>query len=43
MVSDRYFYHKREDDYLPVANDVKVQEKFLAMCEQVIGVHFAMD
>lgn len=39
-VSGRYFHHKRQDDYLPVANDTKVQEKFLAMCEQVTGVHF---
>ena len=39
-VSGRYFHHKRQDDYLPVANDVKVQEKFIAMCEQVTGVHF---
>jgi NAD(P)-dependent dehydrogenase (short-subunit alcohol dehydrogenase family) len=39
-ISGRYFHHKRQYDYLPVANDVKVQEKFLAMCEQVTGVHF---
>jgi NAD(P)-dependent dehydrogenase (short-subunit alcohol dehydrogenase family) len=42
-VSGRYFYHKKEDDYLPVANDVKVQEQFLVMCEQVTGVHFPVD
>jgi NAD(P)-dependent dehydrogenase (short-subunit alcohol dehydrogenase family) len=42
-VSGRYFHHKRQDDYLPVANDVKVQEKFLAMCKQVTGVHFPVD
>jgi NAD(P)-dependent dehydrogenase (short-subunit alcohol dehydrogenase family) len=42
-VSGRYFHHKREHHYLPVANDVKVQEKFLAMCEQVTGVHFPVD
>lgn len=28
-VSGRYFHHKREDHYLPVANDVMVHEKFL--------------
>lgn len=39
-VSGRYFHHKRQDDYLPVANDTKVQEKFLAICEQVTRVHF---
>jgi NAD(P)-dependent dehydrogenase (short-subunit alcohol dehydrogenase family) len=42
-VSGRYFHHKREHHYLPVANDVKVQEKFLAMCEQVTGVQFPVD
>ena len=42
-VSGRYFHHKRQNDYLPVANDVKVQEKFLAMCEQITGVHFPVD
>ncbi len=42
-VSGRYFHHKRQDDYLPVANDVKVQEKFLALCEQVCGVRFPID
>ena len=42
-VSGRYLHHKRQDDYLPVANDAKVQEKFLAMCEQVTGVHFPVD
>ena len=39
-VSGRYFHHNQQDDYLPVANDVKVQGNFLAMCEQVTGVHF---
>jgi NAD(P)-dependent dehydrogenase (short-subunit alcohol dehydrogenase family) len=42
-VSGRYLHHKRQDDYLPVANDVKVQEKFLAMCEQFTGVRFPTD
>ena len=42
-VSGRYFHHKRQDDYLPVANDVKVQEKFVTMCEQVTGIHFPVD
>jgi NAD(P)-dependent dehydrogenase (short-subunit alcohol dehydrogenase family) len=42
-VSGRYFYHKRQDDYLPVANDIKVQEKFITMCEQVTGIRFPID
>lgn len=43
QVSGRYFHHKREEHYLPAANDIKVQEKFLAMCEQITGVHFPAD
>lgn len=39
-VGGHYFHYKRQDDYLPVANDAKVQEKFLALCEEVTGVHF---
>ena len=39
-VSGRYFYHRREAHYLPVAKDVKVQEKFLEVSAQVTGVHF---
>ena len=42
-VCGHYFHHKRQDDYLPMANDVKVQDKFLAMCERVTGVHFPAD
>ncbi|HLA59661.1 MAG TPA: SDR family NAD(P)-dependent oxidoreductase [Puia sp.] len=42
-VSGRYFHHKKEVHYLPVANDVKIQERFLALCEQETGVHFHKD
>jgi NAD(P)-dependent dehydrogenase (short-subunit alcohol dehydrogenase family) len=42
-VSGRYFHHKKEDHYLPAANDVKVQENFLAKCEQITGIHFPAD
>jgi NAD(P)-dependent dehydrogenase (short-subunit alcohol dehydrogenase family) len=40
MVSGHYFHHKRQDHYLPAANDINVQEKFLALCEQLTGVRF---
>jgi hypothetical protein len=39
-VSGCYFHHKREARYLPAAKDAAVQEKFLAMCAQITGVHF---
>lgn len=39
-VSGRYFHHQREARYLPQADDVSVQEKFLALCEQISGVRF---
>lgn len=40
MVSGQYFHHKRQTDYLPTAKDVSIQEKFLALCEQLTGVRF---
>jgi NAD(P)-dependent dehydrogenase (short-subunit alcohol dehydrogenase family) len=42
-VSGRYFYHKKQTDYLPAAADVNVQEKFLTLCEQLSGVRFPTD
>jgi len=39
-VSGRYFFHQKESYYLPVAGDTHVQEKFLAVCEQISGIHF---
>jgi len=42
-VSGRYFYHKKEKHYLPEANDSLVQEKFIALCEQITGIHFPDD
>lgn len=39
-VSGQYFHHKRQDRYLPVAKEPGVQEKLLALCEQVTGVPF---
>ncbi|MDB5200796.1 MAG: daunorubicin ketoreductase [Ferruginibacter sp.] len=40
LVSGRYFHHKKEDHYLPEANDVKLQEKLLAICALETGVDF---
>jgi len=32
-VSGRYLFHRKEAHYLPVAGDVSLQDKFLALCE----------
>ena len=39
-VTSRYFRNKREVDYRPEANDNNLQEKFLALCEQLTGIKF---
>ncbi len=39
-VSGYYFYHQRQKKYLQEAGDVNLQEKFLALCEQISGVQF---
>jgi NAD(P)-dependent dehydrogenase (short-subunit alcohol dehydrogenase family) len=39
-VSGRYFYHKRETQYLAAAGNDVVQEKFLALCGEISGVQF---
>jgi NAD(P)-dependent dehydrogenase (short-subunit alcohol dehydrogenase family) len=42
-VSGRYFYHRREKYFLPAAGDSAVQEKFLALCEEISGVAFPIE
>jgi len=42
-VSGRYFYHKKEKYSLHEAADINVQEKFLAFCEKISGVHLPAD
>jgi len=42
-VSGRYFYHQKQKHYLPQADDVDLQEKFLAMCEKISGIRFPAD
>jgi len=37
-VSGRYFFHKSEARHQPAADNQKLQEAFLAACEQVTGV-----
>lgn len=39
-VSGRYFFHKREAHYLQTANDTTVQERFIALCQQITGIQF---
>lgn len=38
-VSGKYFHHKQQVPCLPAAKDVAIQDKFLALCEQITGVH----
>lgn len=39
-VTGRYFYHQREKEYNPQADDVQLQEKFLDLCKEITGVSF---
>jgi NAD(P)-dependent dehydrogenase (short-subunit alcohol dehydrogenase family) len=38
-VSGRYFFHKKETRYNPEADDVRLQDRFLGLCEELTGVH----
>ena len=38
-VSGRYFFHKKEARYNPEADDVRLQDRFLSLCEELTGVH----
>jgi len=38
-VTGRYFFHKREKNYLPVADNVELQDKFLELCREITGVN----
>lgn len=37
-VSGRYFYHQKESDHNPEADDVRLQEKLLSLCKEITGV-----
>jgi NAD(P)-dependent dehydrogenase (short-subunit alcohol dehydrogenase family) len=39
-VSGRYFFHQKEKHYSAFADDVKVQEAFLSLCERITGIRF---
>jgi NAD(P)-dependent dehydrogenase (short-subunit alcohol dehydrogenase family) len=41
--SGRYFFHQREDPYQPLADDLLLQEAFLAACDAVTGVSFPQE
>jgi NAD(P)-dependent dehydrogenase (short-subunit alcohol dehydrogenase family) len=40
LVNGKYFYHQKRRDYHPAADDVTIQEGFLAACERISGVKF---
>lgn len=42
-VSGRYFHHRREAEYHLAADNVALQDEFLATCEQITGVRFPID
>lgn|GEM_PF-132009 len=39
-VSGRYFYHQKVKSANPAADDVSLQERFMALCEEITGVKF---
>ncbi len=39
-VSGRYFFHRKEARYLKVADDIRLQQRFLEKCERITGVKF---
>lgn len=39
-VSGRYFFHQKERNFNPEAEDVMLQEKFLSMCAEITGTYF---
>lgn len=42
-VSGRYFHYRREANYHPGADDIALQDEFLAACERITGVRFPVD
>ena len=39
-VSGRYFFHQKERNFNPDANDLQLQDKFLNSCREVTGISF---
>jgi NAD(P)-dependent dehydrogenase (short-subunit alcohol dehydrogenase family) len=40
LVSGKYFYHQKRREYHPAADNITIQEGFLAACERISGVKF---
>lgn len=40
QVTGKYFYHQKERNCNPEANDVKLQDKLLAVCKEITGISF---
>ena len=43
LVSGHYFYHQRDARYQLNADDIDVQERYLAACEQITGISFPIE
>lgn len=39
-VSGKYFFHQKERNYNPEAEDTSLQDKFLAACKEITGISF---
>lgn len=39
-VTGRYFHHKKETRFNPEADDIMLQDKFLAVCKKITGISF---
>jgi NAD(P)-dependent dehydrogenase (short-subunit alcohol dehydrogenase family) len=42
-VSGRYFFHQKEKQHNPMADDILLQEKFLHLCSDITGVSFPQE
>lgn len=40
QVSGKFLYHKKQKRYLPQADDIQLQQKFIALCESITGIDF---
>jgi NAD(P)-dependent dehydrogenase (short-subunit alcohol dehydrogenase family) len=41
-VSGKYFHHQKERNYNPEADDIVLQERFLAVCREITGISFEL-
>jgi NAD(P)-dependent dehydrogenase (short-subunit alcohol dehydrogenase family) len=39
-VTGKYFYHQKERSYNPEADDIILQDEFIAVCEDITGISF---